>query len=116
MTQNKNDLAQEMCRKILLQNKSCSQAWQILGLIFEKDSNYDMAADAYEKVTIYIIFYCVACYSIILYFLLVLLYASLCAFWFIRVFLSIYLSIYLSTNIGCCIIILYHYVFINICK
>jgi tetratricopeptide repeat protein 21B len=38
-----------MCRKILVQNKSCSQAWEILGLIFEKDSNYEMASDAYEK-------------------------------------------------------------------
>ncbi len=46
----KNDLAQEMCKKILVENKSCSQAWEILGLIFEKESNYEMAADAYQKV------------------------------------------------------------------
>jgi tetratricopeptide repeat protein 21B len=45
----KNDLAQEICRKLLIQNKSCSQAWEILALIFEKESNYDLAADAYEK-------------------------------------------------------------------
>jgi tetratricopeptide repeat protein 21B len=45
----KNDLAQETCRKALLQNKSCSQAWEILGLIYEKDSDYQLASDAYEK-------------------------------------------------------------------
>ncbi|RYG69861.1 tetratricopeptide repeat protein [archaeon] len=45
----KPESAQEVCRKLLLQNKSCSQAWEILGLIFEKDANYDMAADAYVK-------------------------------------------------------------------
>lgn len=33
----------------MVQNKSCSQAWEILGLIFEKESNYEMAADAYNK-------------------------------------------------------------------
>ncbi len=38
-----------MCRKTLLQNKSCSQAWEILGLIFEKEGNYEMASDAYKK-------------------------------------------------------------------
>ena len=38
-----------MCKKTLVQNKSCSQAWEILGLIFEKESNYEMAADAYQK-------------------------------------------------------------------
>ncbi len=42
-------MAQEMCKKTLLQNKSCSQAWEILGLIFEKESNYDLASDAYQK-------------------------------------------------------------------
>lgn len=48
--QSKNDLAQDLCRKTLLENKSCSQAWEILGLIFEKEANYDLAADAYAKV------------------------------------------------------------------
>jgi tetratricopeptide repeat protein 21B len=45
----KPEMAQELCKKLLIQNKSCSQAWEILALIFEKDSNYDLAADAYEK-------------------------------------------------------------------
>lgn len=43
------DKAQEVCRKALLQNKSCAQAWEILGLVFEKEGNYDLAADAYQK-------------------------------------------------------------------
>lgn len=41
--------AQEVCKRLLQQNKSCSQAWELLGLIFEKEANYDMAADAYQK-------------------------------------------------------------------
>jgi tetratricopeptide repeat protein 21B len=47
--QSKNDLAQDLCRKTLLENRSCSQAWEILGLIFEKEGNYELAADAYAK-------------------------------------------------------------------
>jgi lipopolysaccharide biosynthesis regulator YciM len=49
--QSKSDLAQDLCRKTLLENKSCSQAWEILGLIFEKEAKYDLAADAYAKVS-----------------------------------------------------------------
>jgi len=45
----KNDLAEELCKKTLVQNKSCSQAWEILGLIKEKEANYEMASDCYEK-------------------------------------------------------------------
>eukprot|EP00388_Colpodella_angusta_P034759 GDKK01033763.1.p1 GENE.GDKK01033763.1~~GDKK01033763.1.p1 ORF type:complete len:157 (-),score=34.11 GDKK01033763.1:151-621(-) len=45
----KNDLAQDLCRKTLLENKSCSQAWEILGLVFEKEANYELASDAYAK-------------------------------------------------------------------
>jgi lipopolysaccharide biosynthesis regulator YciM len=48
--QSKPDLAQDLCRKTLLENKSCSQAWEILGLVFEKESKYELAADSYEKV------------------------------------------------------------------
>lgn len=48
----KGDQAQELCEKTLLQNKSCSQAWEILGLIYEKDGNYELASDAYEKVSL----------------------------------------------------------------
>lgn len=45
----RQDQAQEVCRKLLQQNKSCSQAWEMLGLVFEKNANYDLAADAYQK-------------------------------------------------------------------
>lgn len=50
LMQGKNDLAQELCKKTLVQNKSCSQAWEILGLIMEKEANYEMASDCYQKV------------------------------------------------------------------
>jgi Tfp pilus assembly protein PilF len=50
LLQSKPDLAQDLCRKTLLENKSCSQAWEILGLVFEKESKYELAADSYEKV------------------------------------------------------------------
>jgi tetratricopeptide repeat protein 21B len=50
-TQSKYSIAQDLCRKTLLENKSCSQAWEILGLVFEKEANYDLASDAYAKVT-----------------------------------------------------------------
>ena len=34
---NKNDLAQELCRKCLTHNKSCAKAWEYQGLIYEKE-------------------------------------------------------------------------------
>lgn len=48
--QGKNDLAQDLCKRCLAQNKSCSQAWEILALAMEKDMDYRNAADCYEKV------------------------------------------------------------------
>eukprot|EP00604_Paraphysomonas_vestita_P002072 CAMPEP_0174820552 /NCGR_PEP_ID=MMETSP1107-20130205/4461_1 /TAXON_ID=36770 /ORGANISM="Paraphysomonas vestita, Strain GFlagA" /LENGTH=268 /DNA_ID=CAMNT_0016036123 /DNA_START=181 /DNA_END=987 /DNA_ORIENTATION=+ len=45
----KNDLAQDLCKRCLAQNKSCSQAWEILALAMEKDMDYRNAADCYEK-------------------------------------------------------------------
>lgn len=45
----KSDSAQEVCKKALLQNKSCAAAWELLGLGFEKDGNFDLAADSYQK-------------------------------------------------------------------
>eukprot|EP01041_Mallomonas_annulata_P001871 gene1871-3629_t len=45
----KNDLAQDLCKKCLAQNKSCSQAWEILGLAMERDVDYEHASDCYEK-------------------------------------------------------------------
>lgn len=51
MRQSKNDLVQELCKRCLAQNKSCSQAWEILGLSLEKESDYEHAAECYEKVS-----------------------------------------------------------------
>lgn len=45
----KNDLAQDLCKKTLQQNKSSSQAWEVLGLVMEKESNYDLSAECYGK-------------------------------------------------------------------
>uniref|UniRef100_A0A6U5AVN5 Uncharacterized protein n=1 Tax=Hemiselmis andersenii TaxID=464988 RepID=A0A6U5AVN5_HEMAN len=45
---NKNDLAQELCRKCLQYNKSCAKAWEFQGLIFEKEASYADAAQVYE--------------------------------------------------------------------
>jgi tetratricopeptide repeat protein 21B len=45
----KNDLAQELCKKCLVQDRSCGQAWEILGLVMEKDLNYENASECYEK-------------------------------------------------------------------
>ena len=60
--QSKNDLAQDLCRKTLLENKSCSQAWEILGLVFEKEANYELASDAYAKVSaVYVVLVLCAC-------------------------------------------------------
>jgi tetratricopeptide repeat protein 21B len=48
--QNKYDLAQDLCKRCLSNDKSCSQAWEILGLVKEKDMDYEHAAECYEKV------------------------------------------------------------------
>ncbi|KAJ1480809.1 hypothetical protein T484DRAFT_1668725 [Baffinella frigidus] len=45
---NKNDLAQELCRKCLTHNKSCVKAWEIQGLIYEKEASFADAAQVYE--------------------------------------------------------------------
>lgn len=45
----KFDLAQDFCRKCLSHNKSCGQAWELLGRIMEKEQSYKDAADCYEK-------------------------------------------------------------------
>ena len=43
------DQAQDLCRRALAHNKSSAQAWEILGLIFEKSGDHDRAAECYEK-------------------------------------------------------------------
>lgn len=45
----KYDLAQELCQRCLAHNKSSCGAWEILGLIFEKSSDYERASECYEK-------------------------------------------------------------------
>ncbi|CAM9312824.1 unnamed protein product [Choristocarpus tenellus] len=50
----KFDLAQarpfkDLCRRCLSYNKSCSRAWETMGLVMEKEQSYKDAADCYEK-------------------------------------------------------------------
>lgn len=45
----KYDLAQELCRKCLKYNKSCSKAWEYLGQIMEREQSYRDAAEHYEN-------------------------------------------------------------------
>ena len=45
----KFDTAQELCRKCLQFNKSCSQAWELLGLVREKETQYALAAECYRE-------------------------------------------------------------------
>ena len=45
----KYDQAQDLCKRTLNQNKSSSQAWEILGLVMEKEQSYDRAAECYER-------------------------------------------------------------------
>ena len=45
----KFDLAQELLKKILEINKSCSKAWELDGLIYEKEGSFQDAANCYEK-------------------------------------------------------------------
>jgi lipopolysaccharide biosynthesis regulator YciM len=47
----KFDVAQELCQRCLVNDNSCSQAWEILGLVKEKDMDYQHAAECYEKVS-----------------------------------------------------------------
>lgn len=45
----KNDLAQDLCKRCLMHNKSCSQAWEVLGLAMEKEMDYEHSCECYEK-------------------------------------------------------------------
>ena len=42
--QSKFEVAQELCQRCLSNDNSCSQAWEILGLVKEKDMDYPHAA------------------------------------------------------------------------
>ena len=46
---NLNAGLQELCRKCLTHNKSCAKAWEIQGLVFEKDSAFPDAAQVSTK-------------------------------------------------------------------
>jgi tetratricopeptide repeat protein 21B len=48
-TKNDNQ-TQELCKKCLVNNKSCSQAWDILGTSYERDTDFVHACECYEKV------------------------------------------------------------------
>eukprot|EP00045_Choanoeca_perplexa_P015875 m.206398 g.206398 ORF g.206398 m.206398 type:complete len:1328 (+) comp17103_c0_seq1:37-4020(+) len=45
----KFDLAQDLLKKALQHNKSCSKAWEYTGLIMEKEHSYANAAEFYEN-------------------------------------------------------------------
>jgi len=45
----KYDLAQDLCKKTLENNKSSGKAWEQLGLVMEKEQSYRDAADHYEQ-------------------------------------------------------------------
>ena len=49
-TKNDNQ-TQELCKKCLVNNKSCSQAWDILGTSYERDMDFVHACECYEKVS-----------------------------------------------------------------
>ncbi len=42
-------MAQEYLKKAIGHDKSCTKAWEYLGLIMEKESAYKDAADNYEQ-------------------------------------------------------------------
>jgi tetratricopeptide repeat protein 21B len=46
---NKHDVAQELCDRCLKFNQSCARAWELLGLVREKDGAHADAARAYEN-------------------------------------------------------------------
>ncbi|KAJ3102995.1 Tetratricopeptide repeat protein 21B [Phlyctochytrium planicorne] len=45
----KFDLATELLKKVLNQNKSCAKAWEYMGYIMEKEASYKDAAEHYES-------------------------------------------------------------------
>ena len=45
----KFDLAQDLCKKCLGYNRSCAGAWELMGVIMEKEQSYKDAAECYEK-------------------------------------------------------------------
>lgn len=46
---NKADVAQNLLRVTLQVNKSCYKAWELMGLVFEKEQSFGEASDCYEN-------------------------------------------------------------------
>ena len=69
----KHDVAQDLCKKCLMHNKSCSQAWEVLGLAMEKEQDYEHSYECYEKV----LFVYLHCCSHILFLPSAVFYAGL---------------------------------------
>ncbi len=65
--QSKYDLTQELCQRCLAYNKSSAQAWEILGLVYEKSSDYERAAECYEKVSSFCLFLYSMCITVSLW-------------------------------------------------
>ncbi len=49
ITGGKYDLAQGLCKRCLQYNRSCSRAWEYMGVIMEKEATYADAAEHYEQ-------------------------------------------------------------------
>lgn len=45
----KYDLAQDLCKRCLQYNRSCAKAWDVMGVIMEKEASYASAAEHYEQ-------------------------------------------------------------------
>jgi Tfp pilus assembly protein PilF len=45
----KYDLAQGLLNKAIASNKSCCRAWELLGLIYEKEQSYKDASDCHKR-------------------------------------------------------------------
>ena len=89
--QSKFEVAQELCQRCLSNDNSCSQAWEILGLVKEKDMDYPHAAGRIQP-------------SLFLSFFL-----SHTPFFFLSTYLSISLSIFLSFFSLFLSLFLYHF-------
>jgi tetratricopeptide repeat protein 21B len=45
----KYDLAEECCSKCLKYNRSCARAWELKGMILEKEASFQTAAECYQQ-------------------------------------------------------------------
>lgn len=49
MQRNKHDMAKELCERCLVFDKSCSKAWEYIGLMLEKEGDFDNAVICFSK-------------------------------------------------------------------